>query len=197
MTNLPPGISLPPPPLPDDVFNGDHSEEHFDENEEGDEDKKGPFVSLDDEEEEDDEVEEVHFGGQRDRAPGFIVSEDSDFVDHQSGSESSENVGDASTDLLDEEDEDTMQIVEEENFFWTSPVSGNPMKRFTLNVKDKYKCSIGSCTDSEHYWIDGNEELLTFVQENKKNTPKSFPELLAYDRPEIEIEPDDLEEELD
>jgi Zn-finger nucleic acid-binding protein len=189
--DLTPGAGAEP------IFNEEELS-HFEPPLEAEAEEEEEEVSVDDFDDdeaslEDEEVEEVHFGEQRDRAI-VLISDDSEFEESASGSETTEGFND-SADLLDEEEEDGMQGAEEENFFWTSPASGNPMKRFSLNIKDKFKCSVGFCPDSDHYWVDGNEELLSYLMEAQKTTAKSFADLLAYDRPEVEIVVEDEDED--
>ena len=145
------------------------------------------------EEQEDEEIEEVVFGDKRglDRT---LISEDGEFEDP--ATETSETYAET-PDMMEEEDDEPLAIEEDENLFWTSPVSGNPMKRFNYVVNERLKCSVGNCTESDSYWVDGSEEVLLFEEEKKQGGPKTFSALLAYDRPEEEIIEDEEEDEED
>jgi Zn-finger nucleic acid-binding protein len=173
----------------------DEDEELFaDEDEEDIEDFEEDDVDEDDEDDidDEDEVEEVNFGNQRGLRISFI-NEEGEYDDPVN--DSAEGYGDA-TELIEDEEEESIQIEDEEAFFLTSPVSGNPMKRLTYPLRDKIGCSIGWCSESESYWIDGSEEVLAIVSENKR-PPRHFSDLLAFDRPEEEVfEEEEEEEEL-
>ncbi|MBN2145371.1 MAG: zf-TFIIB domain-containing protein [Candidatus Aureabacteria bacterium] len=164
----------------DDDFDEDY--EYEDEEEE-----------KDDEEDDDEEVEEISFDDQRvvDRT---YLGEDGDFED--AVDDAADGYSD-SNDIIEEEEEDTAEIEETETIFWTSPVSGTPMKIFTYHVTDKLKCTIGLCSESDYYWIDNSEEVLNLELKRKKGVPKTFSALLAYDRPEEEIEEAEDEEDED
>jgi len=172
----------------DEIFEEDEdSEEDF---EDGDESFDVEEEEEEEEDDDEDEVEEVNFGDQRGLRISFI-NEDGEYDDPVS--ETSEGYQDAS-ELIDEEEEESIQIEDEEAFFLTSPVSGNPMKRFSFPVKDKIKCAIAWCSESESYWIDGSDEVYAIVTE-KKHSPKNFADLLAFDRPEEEVFEEEEEEE--
>jgi Zn-finger nucleic acid-binding protein len=142
-------------------------------------------------EEDDEEVEEVVFGNDRslDRT---LINENGDFEGPVT--ETSENYAET-PDIMEEEDDEPLAIEEDENLFWTSPVSGNPMKRFNYVVNERLKCSIGSCSESDSYWVDGSEELLLFEESRKQGGPKTFSALLAFDRAQEESMEDEDEDE--
>jgi Zn-finger nucleic acid-binding protein len=148
---------------------------------------------ADEDKDEDEEVEEISFGEQRvlDRT---YLNDDGDYEDpvEDAGEGYSE-----SNDIIEEEEDDPVEIEETETLFWTSPISGTPMKLFTYHVTDKLKCTIGFCTESDNYWIDNSEELLNYELQRKKGLPKTFSALLAYDRPEEEIVEEEDEDEDD
>ncbi len=143
------------------------------------------------EEEEEEEVEEVIFGNKRD-LDRTLISEDGDFE----GPVTENNETYVETpDMMEEEDNEPLAVEQDENLFWTSPVSGNLMKRFNYVVNERLKCSVGNCSESDSYWIDGSEEVLLFEEERKQGGPKSFSGLLAFDRPEEEIIEEDEDED--
>lgn len=176
-------------------FDEDIEEEEF-ENEDDDiteEDDENEDDDIAEEEDDDEEIEEINFGELREGARLGFISENGEYDDP--GNEASETFNETA-DLIDDDDDESIEIEEEETFFLSSPVTGHPMKRYFCTVKDKIKCSIGECTESESFWIDGSEEILTMMND-KKQSPKNFPELLCYDRPEEEIFEDDEDEDED
>jgi Zn-finger nucleic acid-binding protein len=158
-------------------------EEEFEDDEDEDEEEE--------EEEEEEEVEEVIFGNKRD-LDRTLISEDGDFE----GPVTENNETYVETpDMMEEEDNEPLAVEQDENLLWTSPVSGNLMKRFNYVVNERLKCSVGNCSESDSYWIDGSEEVLLFEEERKQGGPKSFSGLLAFDRPEEEIIEEDEDED--
>ncbi len=152
-------------------------------------------VEVYEDEEEDDveEVEEVNFSEQRDLKISSFITEDGEY--DESASDANEGFNESS-ELIDEDDDEAIEVNDEETFLLSSPVSGNPMKRYTYTFNNKSKCMIGECEESESYWIDGSDEVLTLVIDQNK-TPKNFADLLAYERPEEEIFEDEDEDEDD
>ena len=187
----------------------EHEEDHevvaFDDDE-GDTEKNTPDKSQskvdeddvevyedDEDEEDDDEVEEVNFSEQRDLKISSFITEDGEY--DESASDANEGFNESS-ELIEEDDDEAIEVNDEETFLLSSPVSGNPMKRYTYTFNNKSKCMIGECEESESYWIDGSDEILTLVIEQHK-APKNFADLLAYERPEEEIFEDEDEDEDD
>ena len=174
--------------------------EDFDEDEEeDDEDYKyddkdfdGEFDDIDEKEEEaEEDIEEINFDDQRNRSRTFIEDPEYDGEVAESG----ETFTNDTAELIEEDDDDAMEIEEEETMFLSSPISGNPMKRYTFKVKDKIRCLVAKCTESDSFWVDCSDEVLTFVMDNKKATPKTFADLLGYERPEEEVFEEDEEED--
>lgn len=177
----------------DDLEDAEEEEDDIIYEEDEDDEVDNESMNDDDEEdEEEDEVEEVNFGDKRGIRMSFI-NDDGEYDDPIS--DTNENFTE-STELIEEEDDDGIQIEEEETFFLSSPVSGNPMKRYNFFVNDKIKCSIAMCSESESYWIDGSDEVLAYVTD-PPHSPKNFADLLAFDRPEEEIFEDEDEDEDD
>lgn len=172
-----------------DDFEDELDEEEAEEEEVEEIVEEVPEQEEENEEDDDEDVEEIDFNDQRNLRISFI-NEDGEYDDPVT--ENSEGFTDS--ELIEDDDDEPLQIEEEETFFLTSPVSGNPMKRFTFPVKDKIKCNIGQCTESDSFWIDGSDEVLTLLSD-KKQAPKNFAELLNYERPEEEVFEDEDEDE--
>lgn len=172
-----------------DDFEEDDEDDSYDE----DYDDSGDYEDLDEKtEEEDDEedIEEVSFGNQRTLKRSLIDEGEveDEVVDSGEGFSSE-------TELIEEEEEDLIHNDDEETMFLTSPISGNPMKKFSVKVKDKIKCIIAKCPDSGGYWIDAAEEVMAVIADKSGNPPKNFADLLNYERPEEEVFEDDEEDE--
>lgn len=189
----------------DEDFDDDEEDDDFEEKDDDDYDSKDDYDDEDDDEdydfedvdedyeEEDEEVEEVVFGEEHRSLSRSLISDDGDFEDVDP--ETAESFVD--TDVIDDDDDEPIEMEEDETLFFTSPVSGNPMKRFNANVTEKMKCVVGFCPESECYWIDPSEEILAYEIAKADKNRKTFASLLAYDRPEEEIIEDEDDDDDD